>query len=115
MLIKTLTGRARQLSGLPDSVAPGGVTPLLAQIQLNIQFINPWAVNSNTRGDELALVTPFDRGIPAVDVINPTPHGISMPRGSPRLKRGSLLLAPKLIFENEKSKKILLPSLEKVL
>ena len=69
-----------------------GVTPLLAQIQLNIQFINPWAVNSNTRGDELALVTPFDRGIPAVDVINPTPHGISMPRGSPRLKRGSLLL-----------------------
>ena len=29
------------------------------KIQLNIQFISPWAVNSNTRGDELDLVTPF--------------------------------------------------------
>ena len=69
------------------------MTPLLVQIQLNIQFISPWAVNSNTRGDDLDLVTPFARGIPAVDVITPTPHGISMPRGSPRLKRGSLLLS----------------------
>ena len=68
------------------------MTPLLVQIQLNIQFINPWAVNSNTRGDDLDLVTPFARGIPAVDVITPTPHGISMPSGGSRLKRGSLLL-----------------------
>ena len=67
------------------------------KIQLNIQFISPWAVNSNTRGDELDLVTLFARGIPAVDVINPTPHGISMPRGSPRLKRGSLLLRLRVI------------------
>ena len=73
------------------------MTPLLAQIQLNIQFINPWAVNSNTRGDELDLVTPFARGIPAVDVITPTPHGISMPSGGSRLKRGSLLLRSKMV------------------
>ena len=36
-----------------------GVWHLCRKIQLNIRFINPWTVNSNARGGELDLVTPF--------------------------------------------------------
>ena len=54
-----LTGRARQLSDSPDSMAPEGRDTFARKIQLNIRFINPWTVNSNARGGELDLVTPF--------------------------------------------------------